>query len=339
MTRYRIIFPSSLQVLLGMYKCGIRAGALSERTLRVDYLYIFLGLLGLFFGGEALVRGSVGIARRLSISPLLIGLTVVGFGTSTPELLVSVDAAWRGVPDIALGNVIGSNIANILLIVGLSAIVWPIKVMGDTLRRDTAVMMAAGLALVPLFMMGQIGRISGVLLVAGLATYLFLAYRQAGADATDEDDQPAPASVILSGLWVVGGLIALMVGARLLVDGAVSIARGYGISEAFIGLTIVAVGTSLPELATSLIAALRRQSEIAIGNIVGSNIFNLLGILGLTAVIAPVPVAPRFLSFDLPILIAVSLVLTLLLLTRPVIGRGVGIAMLLAYVAYVWSAQ
>ena len=339
MTRYRIIFPSALQVLLGMYKCGIRAGALSERTLRVDYLYIFLGLLGLFFGGEALVRGSVGIARRLSISPLLIGLTVVGFGTSTPELLVSVDAAWRGVPDIALGNVIGSNIANILLIVGLSAIVWPIKVMGDTLRRDTAVMMAAGLALVPLFMMGQIGRISGVLLVAGLATYLFLAYRQAGADATDEDDQPAPASVILSGLWVVGGLIALMVGARLLVDGAVSIARGYGISEAFIGLTIVAVGTSLPELATSLIAALRRQSEIAIGNIVGSNIFNLLGILGLTAVIAPVPVAPRFLSFDLPILIAVSLVLTLLLLTRPVIGRGVGIAMLLAYVAYVWSAQ
>lgn len=322
-----------------MYSFGIRAGTLSERALRVDYLYIFLGLLGLFFGGEALVRGSVGIARRMSISPLLIGLTVVGFGTSTPELLVSVDAAWRGVPDIALGNVIGSNIANILLIVGLSALVWPIKVMGDTLRRDTAVMMAAGLALVPLFAMGQVGRVSGVLLVAGLAGYLVWAYRQSGAAAPDEGDQTAPASIAVSGLWVVGGLIALMIGARFLVDGAVSIARGYGISEAFIGLTIVAVGTSLPELATSLIAALRRQSEIAIGNIVGSNIFNLLGILGLTAVIAPVPVAPRFLSFDLPILIAVSLVLTLLLLTRPVIGRGVGIAMLLAYAAYVWSAQ
>ncbi len=322
-----------------MYKCGFRAGVLSERALRVDYLYISLGLLGLFFGGEALVRGSVGIARRMSISPLLIGLTVVGFGTSTPELLVSVDAAWRGVPDIALGNVIGSNIANILLIVGLSAVVWPIKVMGDTLRRDTAVMMAAGLALVPLFAMGQMGRMSGVLLVAGLAAYLVWAYRQSGGAAPEELDQPAPASVAVSGLWVVGGLIALMIGARLLVDGAVSIARGYGISEAFIGLTIVAVGTSLPELATSLIAAFRRQSEIAIGNIVGSNIFNVLGILGLTAVIAPVPVAPRFLSFDLPILIAVSLVLTLLLLTRPVIGRGVGIAMMLAYVAYVWFAQ
>ena len=200
-------------------------------------------------------------------------------------------------------------------------------------------MMAAGLALVPLFAMGQMGRMSGVLLVAGLAAYLVWAYRQSGGAAPEELDQPAPASVAVSGLWVVGGLIALMIGARLLVDGAVSIARGYGISEAFIGLTIVAVGTSLPELATSLIAAFRRQSEIAIGNIVGSNIFNVLGILGLTAVIAPVPVAPRFLSFDLPILIAVSLVLTLLLLTRPVIGRGVGIAMMLAYVAYVWSAQ
>lgn len=305
----------------------------------MDYLFIFLGFLGLFLGGEALVRGSVGIARRMSISPLLIGLTVVGFGTSTPELLVSVDAAWRGVPDIALGNVIGSNIANILLIVGLSAVIWPIKVMGDTLRRDTAVMMAAALAMVPLFAMGHLGRLAGIILVAGLAGYLIWAYRQPGAAAPDEIDQPAPASVAISGLWVVGGLIALMLGARFLVDGSVSIARGYGISEAFIGLTIVAIGTSLPELATSLIAALRRQSEIAIGNIVGSNIFNILGILGLTAVITPVPVAPRFLAFDLPILIAVSLVLTMLLVTRPVIGRMVGVAMLLAYAAYVWAAQ
>jgi len=138
---------------------------------------------------------------------------------------------------------------------------------------------------------------------------------------------------------VAGGLVALMLGARFLVDGAVAIARGYGISEAFIGLSIVAVGTSLPELATSLIAALRRQSEIAIGNIVGSNIFNLLGILGVTALITPIPVASRFLSFDLPVLIAVSLVLCVLLVTRPVIGRGVGVAMLVGYAAYIWAAQ
>lgn len=309
------------------------------KAVDVDYLYLFAGLIGLFFGGEALVRGSVGIARRLAISPLLIGLTVVGFGTSTPELLVSVDAAWRGVPDIALGNIIGSNIANILLIVGLTALVWPIRVMGATLRRDTAVMMVAALLLVPVFAMGLIGRPAGLILVAGLAAYLIWAYRQSGEADAENPDLPAPASTLVSALWVIGGLIALMVGARFLVDGAVSIARGYGISEAFIGLTIVAVGTSLPELATSLIAAFRRQSEIAIGNIVGSNIFNVLGILGVTALITPVPVASRFLTFDLPVMIAVSLVLTGLLLTRPMIGRTVGMMLLTGYIAYVWAAQ
>ncbi|MEX0695623.1 MAG: calcium/sodium antiporter [Rhodospirillales bacterium] len=305
----------------------------------MDYLYLVGGLIGLFFGGEALVRGSVGIARRMAIPPLLIGLTVVGFGTSTPELLVSVDAALHGVPDIALGNIVGSNIANILLIIGLSALVWPIKVMGATLRRDTAVMMAAALVLVPIFAMAQMGRISGLVLVAGLAAYLVWAYRQPGEAEAEEVGVLAPASALVSTLWIIGGLVALMVGARLLVDGAVSIARDYGISEAFIGLTIVAVGTSLPELATSLIAAFRRQSEIAIGNIVGSNIFNVLGILGVTALIAPIPVASRYLTFDLPVMIAVSLVLTVLLLTRPVIGRGIGVAMLVGYVAYVWAAQ
>lgn len=303
------------------------------------YLYLIAGLVGLLLGGEALVRGSVGIARRLAIPPLLIGLTVVGFGTSTPELLVSVDAAWRGVPDIALGNIVGSNIANILLIIGLSALIWPIRVMGATLRRDTAVMMTAALVLVPIFAAGLLGRPTGVILFAGLVVYLVWAYRQPGKAVAEQIGVAAPASTLMSVLWVIGGLVALMVGARFLVDGAVSIARGHGISEAFIGLTIVAVGTSLPELATSLIAAFRRQSEIAIGNIVGSNIFNVLGILGVTALIAPITVAPRFLTFDLPVMIAVSLVLTGLLLTRPVIGRGVGVALLAGYVAYVWAAQ
>lgn len=305
----------------------------------MDYVYLGVGLIGLFFGGEALVRGSVGIARRMAIPPLLIGLTVVGFGTSTPELLVSVEAAWRGVPDIALGNVIGSNLANIMLIIGLSALIWPIRVTGATLRRDTAVMMAAVLVLLPLFAMGQVGRLAGLGLLAGLVGYLVWAYRHPGETEPEDLSLPAPASTLVSGLWVIGGLIALMVGARFLVDGAVNIARGYGISEAFIGLTIVAVGTSLPELATSLIAALRRQSEIAIGNIVGSNIFNVLGILGATALITPIQVAPRFVRFDLPVLIAVSLVLTALLLTRPVIGRAVGVVLLIGYAAYVWAAQ
>ncbi|MDX5413544.1 MAG: calcium/sodium antiporter [Rhodobacterales bacterium] len=305
----------------------------------MEYIYLLGGIVGLFLGGEALVRGSVDIARRLAIPPLLIGLTVVGFGTSTPELLVSVDAALRGVPDIALGNVVGSNIANILLIVGLSALVWPIRVMGDTLKRDTAVMMAAAFALVPVFAMGVMSRPAGAILVAGLIAYLIWAYLQSGTTEAEDEGAKPPATIVVSLLWVAGGLAALMLGARFLVDGAVSIARDFGVSEAFIGLTIVAVGTSLPELATSLIAAFRRQSEIAIGNIVGSNIFNVLGILGVTAVIAPIPVASRFLTFDLPIMIAVSAILTALLVLRPSIGRGAGMIMLAGYAAYVISAQ
>lgn len=307
----------------------------------MDYLYIVIGLAGLFFGGEALVRGSVGVAKRLSISPLVIGLTVVGFGTSMPELLVSVQAAFRGAPDIAVGNIIGSNIANILLIAGITALVWPIRSAGASLRRDTAVMVGAGLLLIPLFMTGEIARWAGLILVGGLAGYLlwtFLASRE--NDDTDEDIAAAPTlTFTAAALWVGAGFVGLLVGAQFLVGGAVSLAQSFGVSEAFIGLTIVAVGTSLPELATSLIAALRRQSDLAIGNILGSNIFNVLGILGITAIISPIPVAPRFLTFDLPVMIAVSLALTALLLLRPQIGRFTGAAFLIAYTLYIVSAQ
>lgn len=303
----------------------------------MDYILLLLGLIGLFAGGEALVRGAVGIAQRLAMSPLLIGLTVVGFGTSTPELLVSVDAALRGVPDIAIGNVVGSNIGNILLIVGLSALVWPIRVSGGTLRRDLAVMLAAAMVLMPLFWSGTLGRPAGLLLVVALLAYLAWAWLAQGEPEAEAMATSRPLWQSL--LWVLLGLAALMLGARWLVDGAVAIARTYGVSEAFIGLTIVAVGTSLPELATSIIAALRRQSEIAIGNIVGSNIFNVLGILGVTALVAPIPVAGRFLSFDVPVMIGASLALAALLLLRPGIGRVTGVALLLAYAAYVWAAQ
>lgn len=305
----------------------------------MDYLFVALGLAGLFAGGEFLVRGSVAMAHRFALSPLLIGLTVVGFGTSTPELLVSVDAAWRGMPDIALGNVVGSNIANILLIVGISALVWPIVVSGATLRRDLAVMLAAALTLLPIFYLGEMSRLAGALLFSGLVVYLAAAYRAGRAEPEPEAEE-APRLTAGRAFLVVGvGLVALMIGARLLVDGSVAIARDFGISEAFIGLTIVAVGTSLPELATSLVAAFRRQSEIAIGNVVGSNIFNILGILGVTAIVAPIPVAGRFLAFDLPVMIAASLGMALLLLARPRIGRSTGLVLLLAYAAYVYAAQ
>lgn len=304
----------------------------------MDYLYLALGLAGLFFGGEALVRGAVGIAQRMAMTPLLIGLTVVGFGTSTPELLVSVDAALGGVPAIAIGNVVGSNIGNILLIVGLSALVWPIRAsVAGGLRRDLGVMIAAALVLLPVFALGTMGRPVGAALVAGLAAYLFWAWRS--SESAEPDPALAPVPLWRSLLWAAGGLVLLIFGARFLVDGAVNIARGFGVSEAFIGLTVVAVGTSLPELATSVIAALRRQSDIAIGNIVGSNIFNVLGILGVTALVAPIPVEPRFLSFDLPVMIGASVLLAALLLLRPRIGRPAGLGLLAAYAGYVWFAQ
>lgn len=200
-------------------------------------------------------------------------------------------------------------------------------------------MIASVLLLVPLFAMGELGRISGLLLVAGLSVYLVLTFLSSREDTTEDENPAAQSSLIVSVSWMTFGFVALLFGAQFLVDGAVSVARGFGVSEAFIGLTIVAIGTSLPELATSLIAAFRHQSDIAIGNVIGSNIFNVLGVLGVTALIAPISVSGRFLSFDLPILIGVSCVLAGVLLTRPQIGRGIGVLMLLGYAAYLYAAR
>jgi cation:H+ antiporter len=302
----------------------------------MEGLLVLAGLAALFAGGEALVRGAVGLAARLRVPPLVIGLTVVGFGTSAPELVVSIGAALRGVPDIALGNVVGSNIANILLILGLCALLRPLSTGTGDLRRETAVMMAAALALVPLFLLGRLDRGAGALLLAALAAYLGWTIRtaRAGGEQLRADTPAGPAL-----LWVGAGLVALVLGARWLVDGAVGLARGLGLSEAFIGLSIVAVGTSLPELATGVVAALRRQADLAIGNVVGSNIFNVLGILGATALVAPIPVAPRFATFDLPVMLAATAAAVLVIRRAPVIGRAAGVAALAAYAAYLWAAR
>jgi cation:H+ antiporter len=229
--------------------------------------------------------------------------------------------------------------ANVLLIVGLTALVWPIHVAGSALRRDTTIMILSALALVPLFAMGEIGREAGLTLVAGLIAYLVWTFLKPRQEASDDEAEAAATPIMNALLWVTLGLVGLLFGARFLVDGAVSVAQDFGVSEAFIGLTIVAIGTFLPELATSLIAAFRHQSDIAIGNIVGSNIFNVLGILGVTSIVAPIPVAPRFLTFDLPIMIVVSIVLTGLLLLHQKIGRRTGAVMLLAYCAYLLTAH
>jgi len=261
----------------------------------------------------------------------------VGFGTSTPELLVSLKAALDGAPDIALGNIVGSNIANILLILGISALVWPITVADMALRRDGLVMLGAAVALFAVVAFGSLGRVTGIALVLALITYLWIALRQPRQDA---DTAVAPDRPLwASGLWVALGLVGLMLGAKYLVDGAVIMARDFGVSEAFIGLTIVAVGTSLPELATSLVAALRKQSDIALGNIIGSNIFNILGILGVTAAITPIAAAPRFAQFDLPVMVGVSIVFALVLWRGGRIGHVAGLLCLAAYAVYIWAAQ
>jgi cation:H+ antiporter len=305
----------------------------------MDYLYILIGLAGLFFGGEALVRGSVAIAERMGISKLVIGLTIVGFGTSMPELLVSMNAALAGSSDIALGNVVGSNTANILLILGVSALVYPISNWDKNVRRDALVALAVAALTLILVQFAVIGRLAGALMIGGLGLYLwsiFAAEKLAPSQITDESDpHRAPGlSPLMAGGAVILGLILLVTGADFLVDGATSIARALGISEAVIGLTIVAVGTSLPELATSVSAALRKQSDVALGNVVGSNIFNILGILGLTAFVHPVGVGPSFASFDTPVMLAVTLLLAGLLFFAKVIDRRIGGAMVAAYVAY-----
>lgn len=302
----------------------------------MDWLLIGAGLAGLFAGAEFLVRGSVNLATRLRLSPLVIGLTVVGFGTSAPELIVSVDAALRDAPAIALGNVVGSNIANVLLILGLTASVWPIREAGLHLRRDLMVMVAAAVAVMPAMLLDSIGRPYGLCLLVGLALYLALVTRHRSPGVNGPGAAAPAPGVLVAALTVVAGLAALVVGARFLVDGSVALARNAGVSEAFIGISIVAVGTSLPELVTSLVAASRGRPAIALGNVVGSNVFNLLGILGATAVVAPVPVAQRFAHLDVPVMVAASIALAATAWKTPAIGRGAGVAMLVAYAGYLY---
>jgi cation:H+ antiporter len=300
----------------------------------VTYILFALGLAGLFAGGNWLVQGASAIALRFRVPPLVIGLTVVGFGTSTPELLVSVQAALAGASGIAIGNVLGSNIANILLILGIAALIAPVAARMDTLRRDLGWMTAAAFATIPAFWNGMVGRWEGLALTLGILLYIGISLRQAGTEAAPEIEM---APVWKSALAVAAGLVALLVGARLLIDGATDIARTFGVSEAVIGLTIVAVGTSLPELATSVVAAVRGERDIAIGNVVGSNIFNILAILGITALIAPIPVEARFLSVDVPVMLAVTLLLVAVVWGLKGVGRATGALFVLAYAVYTWT--
>lgn len=263
------------------------------------WLQIAAGLALLTLGGEGVIRGAVGIARRLGLSELLIGLVLVGFGTSTPELLTSVNAALAGSSGIAIGNVVGSNIGNILLIFAIVAFIRPIDVHPDAVGRDATIAIGASVLLAALALtFGAIDRLVGAILVLGLVVYLVAIWRierKGGAAAAMHAEEshthdPAPVALWVSILFAFGGLALLIQGADLLVEGAVAIARLAGLSETVIGLTIVAVGTSLPELVATLVAALKGKADVAFGNIVGSNIYNILGILGLTALVHPLEV-------------------------------------------------
>jgi len=300
----------------------------------MDVAFVGLGLVLLFAGGEGLVRGAVSLAARLGVSPLMIGLTVVGFGTSMPELIVSLRAALAGAPDIAVGNVVGSNTANILLILGLTALIAPPPTRLPGLSRDLVVMLVAAFALAALAWVGSVERGAGLALLAALAAYLTASAWLARGQDGEAEGLAATLSPLAALAFVGGGLLALMAGADLLVRGASDLARAAGISEAVIGVTVVAVGTSLPELATSIVAAWRRQPEIAVGNVVGSNIFNVLAILGATALVSPLPIAQSIRLVDIPVMLGASLVLALLLSTGRRVPRAAGAALLAAYIGY-----
>ncbi|MFC7334328.1 calcium/sodium antiporter [Rhodocista pekingensis] len=306
------------------------------------YLSILAGLALLLAGGEFLVRGAVAVAKRLGVSPLLIGLTLVGFGTSTPELMASVQAALQGSSGIAVGNVVGSNIANILLILGLSAVIIPLPVDRGALRRDGFVAVAAALLATAFCLIGSFDRIVGGVFVLLLAGYLYWAYRTeqveiAATGHAQHADGAAtiPATGLLPAVaMALGGLAAIVFGADLLVGGAIVLAERVGVSDEVIGLTLVAVGTSLPELVTSVMAALRRQPELAFGNIIGSNIYNVFGILGVTALVKPIPAPPQIAAFDTWVMVAVTLLLILFAVTSSRIKRWEGLVMLALYAAY-----
>ena len=309
------------------------------------FLQIVGGLALLALGGEAVVRGAVGIARRFGVSELLIGLTLVAFGTSTPELLTSVNAALNGSPGIAVGNVVGSNIGNILLIFAIVVMVKPVAVDPAAIKRDGLIMVGVSLLLIALALtFGELSRLVGAILLAGLIGYVVFAYmmeRRGGPAAELHKDEshshdPAPANIWVSLAFALGGLVLLVFGADFLVSGATTLAKAVGVSETVIGLTIVAIGTSLPELVASLVAALRGRSDIAFGNIVGSNIYNILGILGITALVAPVPIPPDMAARDWIAMTGAAIVLLLHAWTGARVTRMEGLSLLALYGVYCW---
>jgi cation:H+ antiporter len=301
------------------------------------------GLVALVTGAELLVRGAARLAYAVGISPLVVGLTVVAFGTSAPEIAVSVGAATRGQVDLAVGNVVGSNIFNVLFILGLSALITPLAVARQLIRQEVPLMIGVSVLLLVFALDGRIGRIEAATLCAGMVGYTVFLIRQSRAEAAalraGGADPAAPrgrAGLVLDAVFVLCGLALLVLGAGWLVEAAVSLARSLGVSELVIGLTIVAAGTSLPEVASSIVAAIRGERDIAVGNVIGSNLFNILACLGIAGLVAaePLAVAPAVRTFDLPVMVAVAFVCLPVFFTGAAIERWEGAVLFGYYVAY-----
>ena len=305
---------------------------------------VIAGLVLLIWGADRFVHGAAATARNLGVAPLMIGLTIVAFATSAPEILVSVVAATRGEPDLAIGNAIGSNIANISLVLGAVALIRPIELKSATLRREMPALLAVSLLTVALFLDSYLARIDGFVLLTGLVIVVIwlvrLGIRSSATDPLQSDFEaeiPVGQSMKAAVVWLLVGIVALLFGADFLVSGAINIARAIGVSEIVIGITLVAVATSLPELAVSLVSAIKGEFGIAIGNIVGSNIFNMLAVIGIAAAIEPAALPPSVLSLHLFVMVAFTLVL--FAMTYEYDGRGVitryeGFALLAAFLAY-----
>lgn len=314
----------------------------------MDLFYLIFGLALLVGAGDALVRGAVAMSLRFGIPAIIVSATVIAFGTSAPELLISVEAAMEGAAGIALGNVVGSNIANVLLVLGVPALMAPLAPCGTDAHRNLFFMIGATVVFTALALMNAFAFWGGLLLLAITCAMIWdsmregLRARAAGLDVADDldemddiDPNMAPWKI---GLLVLAGIIGLPIGADFLIDGARGIARSIGVSEAVIGLTLVAIGTSLPELATTVVAAMRRQTDVAIGNVIGSNIFNITAIIGIAAMVAPLPMPVEILSRDLWIMIGASaLLVPFVLLCKPM-GRVTGAMFLGLYILYLYIA-
>lgn len=314
----------------------------------LEVVIFVAGLVVLYFGAEWLVRGSSSIALRMGITPIIVGCTVVAFGTSAPELVVSLAAVVTESDDISVGNIVGSNVANLALILGAAGIIRPIEVHSSVIKREYPIMLIASIALVFLAYDGVLSRIDGFLLLCGMGAYLGymlgLARESMNDDSASleglediEDIDPNRSNTTKDGFRVVFGMIGLTVGAHFMVSSAITIATEFGISQLVIGITIVAIGTSLPELATSVVAAIRDESDISVGNVVGSNVFNVLLVLGTVAAIAGIVVGELAIEYDLFIMLGITLLIWPIMWTGNRIGRLEGGLMLIGYFAYmVW---